>query len=281
MAEAMRNARHFFPEQGVAPVAAPIGPDEVLFGKVTDVLLVQGGAGPGGVFLALAERCADRVQAGYEFALGAELFDDFGPDSGHDVHVADHVRAVRDLDPYLGDGGIDGAHREGYHIHGATPHAPLIETPHRRFEFPGCNPVVGRAGGVLVCRADIRPRFDPGYVARLGPKEETVRTSGKRYSHAAYHHLTHQTIILPSTPVAPVHGIRPAQLGCLGHPFVEFCVLTRHFRPSPLFLYMNTYTRLRHFSRMYPLRQGGHSLSPFFVQTVAGRDWVRKYRRLV
>ena len=121
-----------FSQQGIASISAPIGPDEVLFGKVADVLLLQGSAGPGAIFLSRTERRADRVQAGNEFAVGAEFLDHFCSDAGHDVHVADHVRAVGDLDADLGDGGIDRAHGKGNHIKGATPHASLVEPPHRR-----------------------------------------------------------------------------------------------------------------------------------------------------
>ena len=56
-------------QQRVAAVARTVGPDEVLFGKVADVLLLDRRAGPGRVLLAFLERSADGMQAGDELAL--------------------------------------------------------------------------------------------------------------------------------------------------------------------------------------------------------------------
>ena len=55
--EAMRSAKHFLPEQGVAAVARAVGPDLAGLGEVDDVL-VLGVAGPGHVGLPRGSRGA-------------------------------------------------------------------------------------------------------------------------------------------------------------------------------------------------------------------------------
>ena len=72
MVEAMRRAKHFLPEQGVAAVAGAVAPDLPGLGEVDDVL-VLGVAGPRhvgpGLAVGVDERVADRVQAGHELAV--------------------------------------------------------------------------------------------------------------------------------------------------------------------------------------------------------------------
>ena len=59
----------------IAAVARAVAPDGAFFGKMGDVLLFDGGAGPGRVFLARLERSAHRVQARHELARGSERFE--------------------------------------------------------------------------------------------------------------------------------------------------------------------------------------------------------------
>ena len=68
MFDAMRRARHF-PEQGIAAVARAVGPDQVLLREMADILFLDRGAGPQGVFLSGRERRSDGVQTRNKFAL--------------------------------------------------------------------------------------------------------------------------------------------------------------------------------------------------------------------
>ena len=165
---------------------------------------------------------------GDELPVDAELLDHLGADAGHDVHVADHIRAVRDLDADLGDGRTDGSHGKGDDVQGAAPHAALVEAFHGGLELPGSDPVVCRTGVVFFGGADVGPRLDPGHVARRGAEEEAVGLFGKGDRHAAGHHLIHQAVILLAGAVAPVDGVGLAHFGDFPDPSIEFLVFRHH-----------------------------------------------------
>ncbi len=205
-------------EQGVAAVAGAERPDQVLVREVGDVLLLHRRAGPGNVLLAGLERRTDRVQAGHELALFAQRLDDLLADAGHDVHVADDVGAVGDLDADLGHRRAQRPHREGDDVQRATSHAALVEAEHRLLELALVDPVVGRADLVLIRRADVGAVLDPGHVAGVGAEEEAVRALLERDGGAAGDHLRHQTVVLGLAPVAPMDFVGPAECGHLFHP---------------------------------------------------------------
>ena len=96
LTEAMRRARHFLSEEGVAAVAAAKGPDGALFGIMDDVFVV-GTARPSGIFLPWLERNADGVVTRDECAVVAKSFEDFFAHARHDAHVADDIGRVGDL----------------------------------------------------------------------------------------------------------------------------------------------------------------------------------------
>jgi len=93
-----------FPQQGIAAIARAIGPDQVLLWKVADVLFLHGSAGPRNILLPLGQRSPHRMQARRELAVGTQCFNDGRAHPRHDVHVAHHIGAIRDLDADLGHG---------------------------------------------------------------------------------------------------------------------------------------------------------------------------------
>ena len=61
---------------------------------MTDIFFLYGRAGPGNIFLSLHKRSADGMQAGDKLPFLPQFPENFFPHAGHDVHVANHVRAV-------------------------------------------------------------------------------------------------------------------------------------------------------------------------------------------
>jgi len=55
------------------------------------------------------------------------------------MHVANHVWAVTDFDPYLCNRRTDRPHRKRDHVHGTAFHAALVKTFHGLLEFSRCN----------------------------------------------------------------------------------------------------------------------------------------------
>ena len=82
------------------------------------------------VLLARFERGADGVDAGHEFAIGAEHVEDLLAHAGHRAHVGDDVGGVGDFEADVGDRRTERAHRERDDVHRAALHAAL-EQPFR------------------------------------------------------------------------------------------------------------------------------------------------------
>ncbi len=179
-------------QERVASVARAERPDQVLAREVGDVLLLHRRAGPGNVLLTGLERCPDRVQAGHELVVFAQRLDHLLADAGHDLHVADNVGAIGDLDADLGHRRAQRAHREGDDVQRAPAHATLVEIEHRALELVFGDPVVGGAGVFLVRRADVGAVLDPGHVAGVGAEEERVAAFLERDSGAGGDHLRHK-----------------------------------------------------------------------------------------
>ena len=137
-------------QQRVAAVARAVRPDQVLLREVADVLLLHRRARPGHILLPRRERRADRVQAGNEFAVGAQRLDHLGADARHDVHVADDVRAIRDLDADLRHRRAERPHGERDDVHRAAPHAPSYSPSIVCFSSSGATQLlVGPASSLL------------------------------------------------------------------------------------------------------------------------------------
>ena len=82
MTDAMRRAKHFFPEKRISAVPRSERPDLARLGEVDDVLVLRV-AGPGDVGLPGFERSTDRVHARDELAVVAEHFERSGSHAGH------------------------------------------------------------------------------------------------------------------------------------------------------------------------------------------------------
>ena len=174
-----RNAEReaLLAEEGVAAVTRTERPDLAVLGELRDVLVVDRlGAGPRDVLLALLERSADGVDARDEVNALVEVLHDGIARTGHDVHVDDDVRGVRDLDAVLGDRVADRAHGERDDVHRAALHAALVLLEHLLLHGVRIPPMVGRAGVDLVLRADEGAALDARDVGLVRTSEVAART---------------------------------------------------------------------------------------------------------
>ena len=96
--------------------------------------------------------------------------------TGHDVHVDDDVRRVRDFDAVLGDRVADRAHRERDDVHRAALHAALVRLLHLLLHLDGIHPVVRRTRVDLLLGADERAALDTGHVGFMRAGEVALRT---------------------------------------------------------------------------------------------------------
>ena len=70
---------------------------------MADVFFLDWSAGPGNIFLAFFQRRTIGMQAGNELSFLPQLPENFFPHAGHDMHIADNVGTVRDLDADFGN----------------------------------------------------------------------------------------------------------------------------------------------------------------------------------
>ena len=212
------------PEQGIAAIAGPVGPDQVLLGKMADVLLLDRGAWPRGVLLSRDKGSSDGMEAGNELSVRYEHIHHLRTDPGHDVHIAHDIGTVGQLNADLRDGRADGPHGKGNDVQGAALHAALVQPPHGLLELIGMHPVVRGAGLFLRARADVGAVLHAGHVAGIGTEQETVRPLLKRDRHAALLQERHHPVILLFCPVAPGDRVGPAEVSDLLHPAVQFFI---------------------------------------------------------
>ncbi len=215
-------------EQRVAAVARAVRPDRRLLGEVDDVLVLVV-ARPRHVGLARGERRADGVQAAHEVAV-AERVEHGAPHARHDPHADGDVGRVGELHADVGDRGADRAHAERDHVERAAAHRPAVERGQRLLHLARRHPVVGGAGVVLLRAADEGAILDARDVARVGAAEVRVRPLllVQADEGAALDHLGAEAVVLLLGAVAPVHGVRLAELDHLVDPLHE--LLVRHVR---------------------------------------------------
>ena len=202
-------------QQSVAAVTGAVGPDLAGFGEVSDVFFIHRRTGPDAVVaLAGAERLADGVDAGNKFAVLAEHFKNFGADAGHDFHIDHNVRGIGEFDADLGNIRTDRAHREGNHIHRAALHAAVVKRSHGLLEFDRIDPVVGRAGILLLPGSDESTGFDTRHIGRIGAEQQAVRTLRRVQANGetGVNQLVAETVIFFAGTVTPVNGVGLAQL---------------------------------------------------------------------
>ena len=125
-------------------------------------------------FCARRERRADRMHARHERAVLAEPVGDRAAHARHDAHVDGDVGGIGDLDADLRDRRADRPHRERHHVHRAPAHAAVEQAVQRRAHLARVDPVVGRAGVVLLLAADERAVFHARHVARMRAREIAV-----------------------------------------------------------------------------------------------------------
>ena len=145
----------FLAQERVAAVAGTVRPDQVLIRKMADVFFLNRRAGPGNILLPFFQRSADGMHTGNEIALIAEFLENFLAHTGHDVHVADHIGTVGNLDADFGNRRINRAHGKRNDVHRAPLHASLVEALHGFLQFSRFNPVVRGTGIHLIGSADI------------------------------------------------------------------------------------------------------------------------------
>ena len=167
------------------------------------------------------------MDAGDEFAIGSEDFEDLVADAGHDVHVDHNISGVGDFNADFGDVGADGTHGVGDDVHGSAVHAALVESSHFGFELDGVDPVVGRTGVFFFFGSDEGTGFNAGDVGRVTAEKDAVRAEFGVESgcESGFDEFVTETVILGVGAVAPVNGIRLAELGPFLDPSHEFCVV--------------------------------------------------------
>ena len=137
-----------------------------------DVLALDVGlAGPGDILLPRRQRRAHRVDARNEEAVFAQHVQHRATHPGHDLHIDHDVGAVGDFDADLGDGRTERTHAERDDVHRAAAHAAVEQTVQGRAHFRRRRPVVGRAGVLLVDRADEGAVLDPADIGRVRARE--------------------------------------------------------------------------------------------------------------
>ena len=261
-----------FAEQGVAAVTGTEGPDFFRFREVADVLFFV--AGPRHVNLAVRKRSAHGVEAGNECPVTVTLrvaaaldfvfqaLENLFTHLGHDAHVGHDIGRVRDFNADFGQGGVQGAHAEGNHVHGTALHAAIEEALQFGLHFNGISPVVGRAGVFFLLAADERAVFHTGYIGGGGTGEEAPGALlGVQFDKGAlfYHHVA-KLVIFFLRAVAPVDGVGLAKLGDFFDPLLSCFVSGTHGEDSvcteiavgkpPVRLFMGRFCFSGHENRM-------------------------------
>ena len=216
-------------------------------GEVADVLLLVV-ARPGHIFLSGLQRSTHRVQAGDEVAVAVALgvaaalglvlqtLENLSAHDGHDAHVGHNVSRVRDLDADHGKGRIKRAHAERNHVHGTALHAAIEELVEDGLHLSRSLPVVGRAGILLLLRADEGTLLHTRHVGRGGTSQEAVRTLlGVQANEGALldQHVAQLGVLFLGS-VAPVDRVGFAELANLLDPLSSFLMSsTSDFHGAP------------------------------------------------
>ena len=209
-------------EQRVAAVARAVGPDFAGFRVVHDVLGVRV-ARPARIFFVRADRCADRVHAGNELAVGAEHVEHGLAHARHGAHVDDDVRAIGDFDADVRDRRAERAHRERDDVHRAAAHAALENALQRLAHLGRVFPVVGRAGVIFFCRTDVGAVFNARHVRWVRPGEVGVLALFRIEldEHAGVDHFSAQAVVFFLRTIGPDDAGGFGQLGNVGHPLFQ------------------------------------------------------------
>ncbi len=210
--------------------------------------------------IARGQRCADRVHAGYEFAVRAEHVDHLAAHAGHDAHVGHDVGRVGDLDADLCDVRAKRAHAERDHVHRAPADTAVEQPVQDPVHLARFHPIVGGAGVVFVDAADVRAILDACDVAGIGEGEEAVGALFLVQSDvgAGFDETFAQLVVLFLRAVAPMNCVRLAQGRHFVDPVAKLFVLEigrigNHGRHLPL---IGSGTRLEFVRR---LTDSGHT----------------------
>ncbi len=245
-------------EQRVAAIARAERPDRALFGEMGDDDIL-GRARPGDVFLVDAQRLADRMDARHERAVGAQHIQGALAHAGHHPHAGDHIGAVGQFDADMRDRAAERAHREGHDIEGAAAHAALEQAvelgPHRG----GIHPVIGRAGILLLRRADEGAVLDARHVGGVGAGQEGVGTLGgiEAQQRAGGDHPFGQHLEFGVGAVAPMDRRRLRQLRDLVNPGQQLGMM-RHRAEIPDFVHARA-PGWRKWFHLYPFPSFDHT----------------------
>ncbi|CVN70124.1 Uncharacterised protein [Streptococcus pneumoniae] len=222
-------------EQGVAAVAGAEGPDGALLGEVHDPLGLV--ARPRHVLLARLQRGAHGVHGRHvEGLLAGHLVQHVLADAGHDAHRQDHVGGVGDLHAVLRVLGVEVAHHERDHVHGAAAHGAgerVVEDP---VHLRRVHPVVGEAGVLLLLGADEGAVLHTGDVGGIGERGEGVGelVLGQAGQGARRHELVRETVALLLGAVDPLDGVRLRQLCDLSDPLAQLGVVRGRVRQGAI-----------------------------------------------
>ena len=173
-----------------------------------------------------------RVAAALDFVFQA--LENLFTHLGHDAHVGHDIGRVRDFNADFGQGGVQGTHAEGNHVHGTALHAAIEEALQFGLHFNGISPVVGRAGVFFLLAADERAVFHTGYIGGGGTGEEAPGALlGVQFDKGAlfYHHVA-KLVIFFLRAVAPVDGVGLAKLGDFFDPLLSCFVSGTHGEDS-------------------------------------------------
>ena len=194
-------------EQGIAAVAGAERPDLARLREVRDRLGRV--AGPGHIVLAGLERSAERVHAGDELAVVAQLGERLCAHAGHHAHGDRDVGRVGQLYADVRDRRVDRAHRERHHVERAPAHRAREERAQLAAHHVRVAPVVGRPGILAASAADEGPVLDARDIARIGARQIRVRPQlvVEPGEGARGDELAAQQLVLLVGAVAPVHAL--------------------------------------------------------------------------
>ena len=193
-ADAQREA--FLAEERVAAVAAADRPNRVVLREVTDETL-------------LGVEVERRVEPAVEVGRVAERVERDAAHARHDAHVEHDVDAVGDLDADLREWRARRSHEVGHDVHRAALHRAVEQRAELGVRVLRAHPVVVRARGFFLPRADERQVLGARDVGRARAVEVAAGSllGVQRDEDAVRDGLVGQALLLLEGAVAPVHAI--------------------------------------------------------------------------
>ena len=116
------------------------------------------------------------MQSPYKIAIGAEPFENFRSDAGHDVHIGHDIGGIADLNADLRDGRAERAHTVGDDVHRPASHRTSEKLCQPASHSHRIFPIVVGSGFVLGFGTDKSAIFNACNIKGSGTDVNTIRT---------------------------------------------------------------------------------------------------------